>query len=147
MARSRTKRRDVIALERFLPYRVALLDDRLLIKNSNLHVGLSTDHQGMEDSLDHRGLWPAHARRDSPPQRRTSRPSAGRSSGWSSAFLVKRAAAGDGRTFHVALGKAGWAYYDAIVPKARALEREALKALTPAELKELRRLIEKLTPI
>jgi DNA-binding MarR family transcriptional regulator len=63
------------------------------------------------------------------------------------AFLAKKPTADDGRTFKVALGKAGWAYYDAIVPKARALEREALKALTPAELKELRRLIEKLTPI
>jgi len=29
MARSKTKRRDVIALEKFLPYRVARLDDRL----------------------------------------------------------------------------------------------------------------------
>jgi DNA-binding MarR family transcriptional regulator len=31
--------------------------------------------------------------------------------------------------------------------EARALEREALKALTSAELKQFRRLVEKLTPI
>ena len=60
-------------------------------------------------------------------------------------FLVKKPAKGDGRTFQVALGKAGWAYYDAIVPKARALERDVLRVLTKAELKEFRRLVEKLT--
>jgi DNA-binding MarR family transcriptional regulator len=149
MARSGTKRRDVIALERFLPYRVALLDDRLLIKNSNLHVGryrLTTKEWKILSIIAAYGpLTPAEIRRRSTQDKSTI--------SWSikrleqRAFLVKRAAAGDGRTFHVALGKAGWAYYDAIVPKARALEREALKALTPAELKELRRLIEKLTPI
>jgi DNA-binding MarR family transcriptional regulator len=63
------------------------------------------------------------------------------------AFLLKKPTLGDGRTFQVALGKAGWAYYDAIVPKARALERDVLQALAPAELKEFRRLVEKLTPM
>jgi DNA-binding MarR family transcriptional regulator len=149
MARSKTKRRDVIALEKFLPYRVARLDDRLLIKNSNLHVGshrLTTKEWKILSIIAAYGpLTPAEIRRRSTQDKSTI--------SWSikrleqRAFLEKKPAAGDGRTFKVALGKAGWAYYDAIVPKARALEREALKALTSAELKQFRRLVEKLTPI
>ena len=149
MARSKTKRRGVIALEKFLPYLVARLDDRLLIKNSNLHVGghrLTTKEWKILSIIAAYGpLTPADIRRRSTQDKSTI--------SWSikrleqRAFLVKKPAAGDGRTFKVALGKAGWAYYDAIAPKARALERESLKALTPAELKEFRRLVEKLSPI
>src|SRR6266700_2684073 len=149
MVRSGTKRGGIIALEKFLPYRVALLDDRLLIKNSNLHVGghrLTTKEWKILSIIAAYGpLTPAEIRRRSTQDKSTI--------SWAikrleqRALLVKNPAAGDGRTFQVALGKAGWAYYDAVVPKARALEREALKALTSAELKEFRRLVEKLTPI
>jgi DNA-binding MarR family transcriptional regulator len=148
MARSATKRGDVIRLDKFLPYRVALLDDRLLIKNSNLHVGpyrLTTKEWKILSIIAAYGpITPAEIRRRSTQDKSTI--------SWSikrlqqRAFLVKKPTPGDGRTFAVALGKVGWAYYDAIVPKARALEREALKALTRAELKEFRRLVEKLTP-
>jgi DNA-binding MarR family transcriptional regulator len=146
---ARTKRKRVIALETYLPYRVARLDDRLLIKNSSLHVGpyrLTTKEWKILSIIAAYGpLTPAEIRRRSTQDKSTI--------SWSikrlehRAFLVKKPAAGDGRTFQVALGKAGWSYYDAIVPKARALERDVLKALTPAELKEFRRLVEKLTPI
>ena len=146
---ARAKRKRVIALETYLPYRVARLDDRLLIKNSNLHVGpyrLTTKEWKILSIIAAYGpLTPAEIRRRSTQDKSTI--------SWSikrleqRAFLVKKPTAGDGRTFQVALGNAGWAYYDAIVPKARALERDALKALTPAELKEFRRLVEKLTPI
>ena len=149
MAESKKQRGGVIALEKFLPYRVARLDDRLLIKNSNLHIGryrLTTKEWKILSIIAAYGpLTPAEIRRRSTQDKSTI--------SWSikrleqRAFLVKKPALGDGRTFQVALGKAGWAYYDAIVPKARALERDVLKALTPVELKEFRRLVEKLTPI
>jgi DNA-binding MarR family transcriptional regulator len=148
MARPNKKRSDVIRLEEFLPYRVARLDDRLLIKNSGLQVGrhrLTTQEwKVLSIAADHGPLTPAAIRRHSTQDKSTI--------SWAikrlekRAFLVKRPAKGDGRTFQVALGKAGWSYYDAIVPKARALEGEVLKALTKAELKEFRRLVEKLTP-
>jgi DNA-binding MarR family transcriptional regulator len=150
MARSTKKRgsRDVIRLEEFLPYRVARLDDRLLIKNSDLQVSrhrLTTQEwKVLSIVADHGPLTPAEIRRRSTQDKSTI--------SWAikrlekRGFLVKKPAKGDGRTFQVALGKAGWTYYDAIVPKARALERAALKVLTRAELKEFRRLVEKLTP-
>jgi DNA-binding MarR family transcriptional regulator len=148
MARSAKKHGDVIRLDKFLPYRVALLDDRLLIKNSNLHVGpyrLTTKEWKILSIIAAYGpITPAEIRRRSTQDKSTI--------SWSikrlekRAFLVKKPTPGDARTFAVALGKAGWAYYESIVPKARALEREALKALTRAELKEFRRLVEKLTP-
>jgi DNA-binding MarR family transcriptional regulator len=150
MARSTKKRGsgDVIRLEEFLPYRVARLDDRLLIKNSDLQVSrhrLTTQEwKVLSIVADHGPLTPADIRRRSTQDKSTI--------SWAikrlekRGFLVKKPAKGDGRTFQVALGKAGWTYYDAIAPKARALERAALKALTRAELKEFRRLVEKLTP-
>ena len=147
MARSTRKHGDVIRLEEFLPYRVARLDDRLLVKNSNLRVGrhrLTTQEwKVLSITADHGPLTPAAIRRRSTQDKSTI--------SWAikrlekRAFLVKQPANGDGRTFEVALGKAGWSYYDAIVPKARKLERDVLKALTKAELKEFRRLVEKLT--
>jgi DNA-binding MarR family transcriptional regulator len=149
MARSTNKRGGAIRLDRFLPYRVARLDDRLLIKNSNLHVGryrLTTKEWKILSIIAAYGpMTPAEIRRRGTQDKSTI--------SWSikrleqRAFLVKRPTPGDGRTFEVALAKAGWAYYEAIVPKARALERDVLKLLTPAELKEFRRLVEKLTPI
>ena len=148
MARSAKKHGDVIRLDKFLPYRVALLDDRLLIKNSNLHVGpyrLTPKEWKILSIIAAYGpLTPAEIRRRSTQDKSTI--------SWSikrlekRAFLVKKPTPGDGRTFAVTLGKAGWAYYESIVPKARELEREVLKALTRAELKEFRRLVEKLTP-
>jgi DNA-binding MarR family transcriptional regulator len=149
MARSTKKSGDVIRLEEFLPYRVARLDDRLLIKNSNLQVGryrLTTQEwKVLSIAADYGPLTPAEIRRRSTQDKSTI--------SWAikrlekRGFLMKKPAKGDGRTFQVALGKAGWAYYAAIVPTARKLERDALKALTRAELKEFRRLVEKLTPI
>jgi DNA-binding MarR family transcriptional regulator len=149
MARSTKKSSDVIRLEEFLPYRVARLDDSLLIKNSNLHVGrhwLTTQEwKVLSIAADYGPLTPAEIRRRSTQDKSTI--------SWAikrlekRGFLVRKPAKGDGRTFQVALGKAGWTYYGAIVPKARTLERDALKALTRAELKEFRRLVEKLTPI
>jgi DNA-binding MarR family transcriptional regulator len=148
MARSAKNPGDLIRLEAFLPYRVALLDDRLLIKNSDLHVGpyqLTTKEWKILSIIAAYGpLTPAEIRQRSTQDKSTI--------SWSikrlekRAFLVKKPTPGDGRTFQVALGKPGWAYYDIIVPKARELEREVLKALTRAELKEFRRLVEKLTP-
>jgi DNA-binding MarR family transcriptional regulator len=147
MARSTRKHGDVIRLEEFLPYLVARLDDRLLVKNSNLRVGrhrLTTQEwKVLSITADHGPLTPAAIRRRSTQDKSTI--------SWAikrlekRAFLVKQLAKGDDRTFQVALGKAGWSYYDAIVPKARKLERDVLKALTKAELKEFRRLVEKLT--
>ena len=149
MARSTKKRgaRDIIRLEAFLPYRVARLDDRLLIKNSDLQVGrhrLTTQEWKVLSIVADSGpLTPAEIRRRSTQDKSTI--------SWSikrleqRGFLVKKPT-DDGRTFQVALGRAGWAYYDSIVPKARELERAVLKALTRAELKEFRRLVEKLTP-
>ena len=151
MARSTKNRgaRDVIRLDTFLPYRVARLDDRLLIKNSDLQVGrhrLTTQEWKVLSIVADSGpVTPAEIRRRSTQDKSTI--------SWSikrleqRGFLVKKPTADDGRTFQVALGRAGSAYYNAIVPKARELERDVLKALTRAELKEFRRLVEKLTPV
>ena len=101
----------------------------------------------MEGLVDRRRLRPGHARRDQATNTQDKS-----TISWSikrleqRGFLVKKPTADDGRTFQVALGRAGWAYYNAIVPKARELERAVLKALTRSELKEFRRLVEKLTP-
>jgi DNA-binding MarR family transcriptional regulator len=150
MARSakRGGGRDVIRLDEFLPYRVARLDDRLLVKNSDLHIGrhrLTTQEWKVLSIVAAYGpLTPADIRRRSTQDKSTI--------SWAikrlerRRFLEKTAAPGDGRTFRVALGGAGWSYYQRIVPKARALEREVLKTLTRDEVKALRRLVEKLTP-
>jgi DNA-binding MarR family transcriptional regulator len=151
MARSTKKRgsHDVIRLDTFLPYRVARLDDRLLIKNSDLQVGrhrLTTQEWKVLSIVADSGpVTPAEIRRRSTQDKSTI--------SWSikrleqRGFLVKKPTADDGRTFRVALGGAGWTYYNAIVPKACELERVVLKALTRSELKEFRRLVEKLTPV
>ena len=126
-----------------LPYRVARLDDRLLIKNSDLQVGrhrLTTQEWKVLSIVANSGpVTPAEIRRRSTQDKSTI--------SWSikrleqRGFLVKKPTADDGRTFQVALGRAGWAYYNAIVPKACELERAVLKALTRAELKEFRPLV------
>src|SRR5215813_7682210 len=104
MARFKTKQRDVIALHKFLPYRVALLDDRLLIKNSNLHLGshrLTTKEWKILSIIAAYGpLTPAEIRRRSTQDKSTI--------SWAikrleqRLFLVKKPAKGDGRTFQVA---------------------------------------------
>src|SRR5260370_25676089 len=123
MVRCGTKRGGIVALEKFFPYRVAFLDDRLLIKNSNLQVGghrLTTKEWKILSIIAAYGpLTPAEIRRRSTQDKSTI--------SWSikrleqRAFLLKKPTLGDGRTFQVALRKAGWAYYNAIRPQPRAL--------------------------
>jgi DNA-binding MarR family transcriptional regulator len=50
----------------------------------------------------------------------------------------------DSRTFGVSLTEAGWAVYEAIVPRMRLRQEKILAALSAAEAKELRRLIDRL---
>jgi DNA-binding MarR family transcriptional regulator len=139
--------RDVIRLEKYLPYRIARLDDRLLVKNSGLHEGrykLTTQEWKVLSIIaDYGPVTPAEIRRQSTQDKSTV--------SWAikrldrRKFLKTAKEPEDARTFRVSLSGAGWRYYGAIVPKSRKLERDVLKALTKAEAAQFRRLLEKLT--
>lgn len=147
MARKKPTARDVIRLDQFLPYKLAKLGDRLLVKNTELDVGghhLTTQEwKALAIIADHEPITPAGIRRHSTQDKSTI--------SWAikrlmrCGILIKSPAKDDARTFQVSLSTAGWAYYRLIVPKARARERDIFKALTRTEVQQLRRLVEKLS--
>jgi DNA-binding MarR family transcriptional regulator len=136
----------VIRLDRFLPYRLAQLSDRLLIKNSELEAGgyrLTTQEWKVLAIIASYGpLTPADIRRHSTQDKSTISWAIKRLS--RSGILRKTAAKNDARTFRVSLGAAGWRYYRLIVPQALKLERDVFKSLSRKETAEFRRLIGKL---
>jgi DNA-binding MarR family transcriptional regulator len=147
MARKTRASQDVIRLERFLPYKVAQLSDRLLIKTPQLAAGgykLTTQEwKALAIIADIGPMTPAEIRRYSTQDKSTI--------SWAlkrliqCGILIRTAIRSDARTFQVSLSTAGWAYYRLIVPQARILERDIFKALTRAETQAFRRLMTKLT--
>jgi DNA-binding MarR family transcriptional regulator len=147
MAKKKPAKRDVIRLDRFLPYKIAQLGERLLVKNTMLEAGgyrLTTQEwKALAIIADHEPITPAEIRRHSTQDKSTI--------SWAikrltrCGILIKSAAKDDARTFQVSLSTAGWAYYGLIVPQALKLERDLFKRLTRPEAREFRRLIDKLS--
>ncbi len=147
-ARAKTRApRDIIRLETFLPYQVARLADRLLVKNSKLQVGsysLTTQEWKVLSIIaNYAPVTPAEIRRHSTQDKSTISWAIKRLRGRK--FLSTTRVPGDGRTFRVSLSEAGWRYYARILPKARKLERDNLQVLTMTEATQLRRLMAKLS--
>ena len=147
MARKARASRDVIRLDQFLPYKIAQLSDRLLIKTAQLATGgykLTTQEwKALAIIADGGPMTPAEIRRHSTQDKSTI--------SWAlkrlirCGILIKTPSKGDARTFQVSLSTAGWAYYQLIVPQARALERDSFKILTRLEKQTFARLVKKLT--
>jgi DNA-binding MarR family transcriptional regulator len=147
MARKARASRDVIRLDQFLPYKIAQLSDRLLINNAQLAAGghkLTTQEwKALAIIADSGPMTPADIRRHSTQDKSTI--------SWAlkrlirCGILIKTPSKGDARTFQVSLSTAGWAYYQLIVPQARALERDSFKILTRLEKQTFARLVKKLT--
>jgi len=147
MPRKKPPARDVIRLDQFLPYKLAKLSDRLLVKNNGLDAGghhlTVQEWKALALIADRQPITPAEIRRRSTQDKSTI--------SWAIKRLtrcgirIKTSAKDDARTFQVSLSASGWAYYRLIVPKARALERDLFKAFTRAELQQFRRLVDKLS--
>ena len=145
---SKPRARDVIRLDRFLPYRLSLLAHRLSLSNSDLHVRRHRltlqEWKILSIIADHAPLTPVAIRRLGTQDKSTI--------SWAikrllqRGFITARRSAGDGRTFEVRMSGAGWKYYDALAAKARRRARAVLAPLGAAELRALRRIVEKLSP-
>lgn len=139
---------EAIRLDRFLPYRLSLLAGHLALPNADLQT---VDHRlsvhewkVMAIIADLEPVTPVEIRRHGTQDKSTI--------SWAikrlvdQGLVVKRPAPADGRTFEVLMSEAGWRFYRTVAPKARARARDIFKALDPAELRELRRLVDKLLP-
>ncbi len=137
-----------IRLNRFLPYRLSLLAGHMALPAADLQTG---DHRlsvqewkVMAIVADLEPVTPVEIRRHGTQDKSTI--------SWAikrlvdQGLLAKRPAPADGRTFEVLMSEAGWRYYRTVAPKARARARDIFKALDPAELRELGRLVDKLLP-
>ena len=149
MTRSAKPRaREIIRLDRFLPYRLSLLAHRLSLANSELHVRRHRltvqEWKILSIIADHAPLTPVAIRRRGTQDKSTI--------SWAikrllqRGFIARRRSAGDGRTFEVRMSAPGWKYYDALAARARRRMREVLKPLSAAELRALERIVGKLSP-
>lgn len=150
MARSskKSRARDVIRLDAFLPYRFVLLGHRLSLTNADLvarrHRLTLQEWKVLSIVADHGPLTPFEIRSLGTQDKSTI--------SWALKRLKRRGLvattprAQDGRTFDVAMSADGWRFYEALVPEARRRARLGLRALTASEQRTLRRLIDKLLP-
>lgn len=144
---SRPRRaRAILELESFLPYRVAGLARRLsrAIEDTQRseHRLAVKDWKLMQVMARHGRLAPADIRRMGTQDKATI--SRAIKCLLDRGLVAKEPHEGDSRTFDVAFTEAGWAMYEAIVPRVKRRQAELLAALTPAEAKEFTRLLDKL---
>ncbi len=140
------RKRPLLDLEAFLPYRVAVLAQRL-----SRHVEEAArrahrlpvkDWTVMQIMAAHGPLLPADIGRIGTQDKATI--SRAIKCLLDRGLVSKQPKPGDGRTFAVALTAEGWAVYEAIVPQVRRRQQEALAALGAGEADELQRLVAKL---
>lgn len=148
MARSKKNpgARGVIRLDEFLPYRFSLLGHRLSLAAADLsarrHRLTVQEWKVLSIVADQGPLTPFEIRRRGTQDKSTI--------SWAIKRLKHRGLvateprAKDGRTFDVAMTEAGWRFYQALAPEARRRAKRGLAALSPAEVKTLQRLVEKL---
>lgn len=137
-----------IRLGRFLPYRLSLLASHLALPTADLQADghrLSVQEwKVMAIIADLEPVTPVEIRRHGTQDKSTI--------SWAikrmidQGLLTKRPAPADGRTFEVLISDAGWRYYRTVAPKARQRAQDIFKALDKEELRELRRLVDKLMP-
>ena len=138
---------DVIRLGRFLPYCFNMLGYRLSLTNADLEVRqhrLSLQEWKVLSIVADRGPLTPHKIRALGTQDKST-------ISWAikrlkQGGLVATGPARDHRTFDVAMTDEGWRYYEALVPEARRRAARGLRALSAAELRALRSLVEKLLP-
>lgn len=140
------KRRDILDLAEFLPYRLSVLAQRLSRDieegERRRHKLAMKDWKVMQIMAVHGELLPADIRRMGTQNK--AQISRALKCLFDRGLVAKTPGPGDGRTFGVALTAAGWDVYEAIVPRMRARQAELLAGLSEAELKSLRRLIDRL---
>lgn len=138
--------RDILELDSFLPYRVAALAQRLSRDieegQRRAHKLAVKDWKVMQVMALYGQLHPGDIRRMGTQDKATI--SRAIKCLLDRGLVAKHPRPGDSRTFEVAFTEAGWAVYEAIVPKVRRRQDEVLSALSAAEAKELRRLMDKL---
>jgi DNA-binding MarR family transcriptional regulator len=137
---------NAIRLDEFLPYRFSLLGHRLSLATADLsarnHQLTVQEWKVMSIVADGGPLTPFDIRRRGTQDKSTI--------SWAikrlkhRGFIATEPRAKDGRTFDVAMTRAGWRFYEALVPEARRRAKQGLRALSAAEIKTLQRLVDKL---
>ena len=135
-----------LRLERFLPYRLSVLSNRISQDISALYsarFGLSVTEWRLMAVLGHEPGVSANrlAERTAMDKVAVSRAV---SALLDKKFLLRRVDAGDRRRSSLKLSAKGYAVFDQVVPLALALERRILSALEPAEQSQLLAILDKL---
>jgi DNA-binding MarR family transcriptional regulator len=142
----RKRGREVLDLGGFLPYRLSMLAQRLSReieeRQRRRHKLAMKDWKVMQIMAVHGELLPADIRRMGTQNK--AQISRALKCLLDRGLVAKQPRPGDSRTFGVSLTDAGWAIYEAMVPRLRARHDELLGGLSAAEAKELRRLLDRL---
>jgi len=145
-AKGRRRARDILELETFLPYRLSVLAQRLSRdieeRQRRQHKLAVKDWKVMQVMAAHGELLPADIRRLGTQNK--AQISRALKCLLDRGLVAKQPRPDDSRTFGVSLTEAGWAIYEAIVPRMRDRQQKILATLSAAEAKELRRLIDRL---
>jgi DNA-binding MarR family transcriptional regulator len=131
----RARERDVLALESFLPYQVAILSRRLSKEIEGIyrreHGLAQKDWKVVQILANHGPLLPGSIGTLGTLDKATIRRAI--TCLLDRGLAVTRPCTGDGRTFEVALSAAGLTVYGKIVPKARRRQEEILAVLSLAQ--------------
>jgi DNA-binding MarR family transcriptional regulator len=145
-AKNQGRGRDILDLGAFLPYRLSVLAQRLSRdieeRQRRQHKLAMKDWKVMQIMAVHGELLPADIRRMGTQNK--AQISRALKCLLDRGLVAKQPRPGDSRTFGVSLTEAGWAIYEAMVPRMRARQDELLGGLSAAEAKELRRLLDRL---
>jgi DNA-binding MarR family transcriptional regulator len=145
-AKTQGRGREILDLGAFLPYRLSVLAQRLSRdieeRQRRQHKLAMKDWKVMQIMAVHGELLPADIRRMGTQNK--AQISRALKCLLDRGLVVKQPRPDDSRTFGVSLTEAGWAVYEAMVPRMRQRQEEILGGLSAAEAKELRRLLDRL---
>lgn len=145
-AKNKGRGREILDLGAFLPYRLSVLAQRLSRdieeRQRRQHKLAMKDWKVMQIMAVHGELLPADIRRMGTQNK--AQISRALKCLLDRGLVAKLPRPDDSRTFGVSLTDAGWAVYEAMVPRMRARQEEILGGLSAAEAKELRRLLDRL---
>ncbi len=140
------RRREILDLGAFLPYRLSVLAQRLSRdieeRQRRQHKLAMKDWKVMQIMAVHGELLPADIGRMGTQNK--AQVSRALKCLLDRGLVAKRPLPDDSRTFGVSLTDAGWSVYEAMVPRMRARQEEILSGLAAADAKELRRLLDRL---
>lgn len=142
----KTKRHAELRLERFLPYRLSVLSNRVSQDIAGLYserFGLSITEWRVMAVLGHQSPLSANtvAERTAMDKVAVSRAVSGL---LEKKILIRQTDPADGRRSSLKLSAKGYSVFDQIVPLALTLERQILASLAPAEQTQLLAILDKL---